>query len=57
MKNNKLMKLLLSFLMVLTIGCTNLTVISTTPAINNESHIQLLEDEPEDSILGNWKKQ
>lgn len=57
MKNNKLMKLLLSFLMVLTIACTNLTVISTTPTINNESHIQLLEDEFEDSILDGCNKQ
>ncbi len=57
MKSNKLMKLLLSLLMVLTIACTNAEIISTATFSNYDSQIQLLGDEPKDSIFGEWDKQ
>lgn len=51
MKSNKLMKLLLSLLMVLTIACTNAEIISTATFSHYDSQIQLLREDFEDSPL------
>lgn len=40
MKNNKLMKLFLSFLMVLTISCTNANLITEVTLDNYDSQVE-----------------
>lgn len=51
MKNNKLMKLFLSFLIVLTITCTNANILSGIH-LNYNSQIELLsEDDEEDPYI------
>lgn len=50
MKNNKLMKLFLSFLMVLTISCTNANLFTELALGNYDSQVELFnEDEDGDS--------
>lgn len=44
MKNNKLMKLFLSFLMVLTITCTNANLITKLDLHNYDSHVELFAE-------------
>jgi hypothetical protein len=56
MKNNKLMKLFLSFLMVLTITYTNTNLITKLDLHNYDSQVELLSDDGEDSPIGNWQK-
>lgn len=49
MKNNKLMKLLLSLLITLTITYTSADTISQTTIIHHDSQIQLYGEEPEET--------
>lgn len=51
MKNNRLMKLFLSFLMVLTITCTNANLITGLNLDNYDSQVELLAEDEEDSPL------
>lgn len=55
MKNNKLMKLFLSFLVVLTITCTNANLITELTLDNYDSQVELFnEDDGEDSPFINY---
>lgn len=49
MKNNKLMKLFLSFLMVLTISCTNANLITWLTSDNYDSQVELFNEDGEKS--------
>ncbi len=57
MKSNKYIKFLLSLLILLTIISVNTEITPTSTYSTFEGNFQLLEDEFEDSILGNWDKQ
>lgn len=57
MKNNKLMKLLLSFFMVLTITCTKTETILNTTSIHYDSQIEFLDDKLEASPFDDIKNQ
>lgn len=55
MKKNKLMKLFLSFLVVLTITCTNANLITELTLDNYDSQVELFnEDDGEDSPFINY---
>ena len=49
MKNNKLMKLFLSFLMVLTISCTNANLFTELALGNYDSQVELFNEDGEKS--------
>ncbi len=49
MKNNRLMKLFLSFLMVLTITCTNANLITGLTSDNYDSQVELFNEDGEKS--------
>ena len=49
MKNNKLMKLFLSFLMVLTLTCTNVNLITDLNLDNYDSQVELFAEDGEKS--------
>ena len=57
MKNNKLMKLLLSLFVVFTISSTNADTLSQIATISYDSQIELYGDEPQNSPLEEWPKQ
>ena len=56
MKNNRLMKLFLSILMVLTITCTNANLITELNLDNYDSKVELFVTD-DDSPIDNWEKQ
>lgn len=55
MKNNKLMKLFLSFLIVLTITSTNANIISGIN-FSYDSQVELLSEDGEESPVGEFRK-
>lgn len=57
MKSNKLMKFLLSLFIALCITSTNTETVSVATIMDYDSQIQLLGEEPEESPLGDLKKQ
>ena len=56
MKNNKLMKLFLSLLMILTLTCTNTNLTTKLDLHNYDSQVELFSDDGENSPYGDWYK-
>ena len=57
MKNNKLMKLLLSLLVVFTIGSSTTDILSRITTISYDSQIELLSEAPQTSPFDELEKQ